>query len=264
MLEDINNLTCQYQKHGFVILKNLFSEEDILQLNRLVEPIYQTWLKGNESIIFKQKLLNMHSLTRPEYFEGNADKRIAFFQAITSEKLTQLLDGVFGDELYFHNTQLFFNPTNPARLPYWHRDMQYSPIKDSEQQKEQHNMLSLHVRIPLIKETGIELIAGSHKRWDTELERKVRFELEGHKNSDTLTGSSLIELALGDVLVFNAQMLHRGNYTLNAERCALDLCIGKYHAFSASFLDKSCLPTEDEMDKIENGKWYQLAHKISS
>ncbi|ADZ92725.1 phytanoyl-CoA dioxygenase family protein [Marinomonas mediterranea] len=254
----------RYEKDGYVILKGFFSEDEIALLDRYVDRIYRIWRSENEAAIFNRKLVNMHSLTHPEYFQGSPDQRAEFFNTIASQKLTETLENIFGSGLYFHNTQLFFNPSNSERLPYWHRDSQYSSIEDSVQSDEQHRMLSLHIRIPLIDEKGVEVVVGTHKRWDTELERNVRFELNGHNNSESLPDSVLLDLKQGDVLVFNAQMIHRGNYELNSERKAFDLCVGKFHPLVSGFLDPQVLPTDEEIDNIVNNQWYRLAREIAA
>jgi len=216
-----------------------------------------------EAEIYSQMLVNMHSLTNPENFEGSPEERVKFFEIIASARLTELLEDMFGPGIHFHNTQLFFNPSNSACFPYWHRDMQYSSIDDSIQSAELHNMLSLHVRIPLIQEKGVEVVTGSHKRWDTGLEHNVRLELNSHKNNESLPDAVLIDLSPGDILIFNAQMIHRGNYALNPTRKALDLCVGKYHPLTSDLLDERVLPKKDEMDGIANNRWYKLAREIA-
>ena len=250
-----------YEQYGYVVLRSFLDDQEVSLINRHVDRIYQMWHSINETCIFENKLVNMHSLTSPEYFQDDPAQRVEFFKAIASNKLTKALDDLFGSGVYFHNTQLFFNPSNPERLPYWHRDMQYSPINDAVQCDEQANMVSLHVRIPLVKEQGLEVVTGTHIRWDTELERNVRFEAEGYKNSDSLPDSKLIDLVPGDVLIFNAQMIHRGNYQLNAVRKAFDLCVGKYHPLVSAFADPCVLPTEQEMQFMENNVWYKLARE---
>lgn len=254
----------QYEKFGYAVLRGFFSDATVSALEEHVDRIYQQWHSKNEAIIFDNKLVNMHSLTSPEYFVEASERRKAFFELIASVKLTETLKTMFGPDIHFHNTQLFFNPSNIERLPYWHRDMQYSSIKDSVQCDEQSKMLSLHIRIPLIEETGIELVPGTHKRWDTKLEREVRYELRGHKNSESLPNAELITLARGDIMIFNAQMIHRGNYALNPERKALDLCVGKYHSLASDFLNPIVLPTDEEIDNIANNHWYTLARKITA
>ena len=79
----------------------------------------------------------------------------------------------------------------------------------------------LHVRIPFTVDPGVEVIPGSHKNWDTEEESQVRLELNGHKNSENLSNGVQIPLQVGDVLLFSANMIHRGLY--GKDRLALDI-----------------------------------------
>ena len=252
-----------FDDQGYVIVKKIFSQPDIEKLAKIVDRVYDQWLSENRVDFIEHRLVNMHALTSPRYFVDHEAERLLFFQTIASNGLTQLMNSMFGDDIYFHNTQLFFNPFENKRLPYWHRDMQYSLIDDAILKNEQRNMVSLHVRIPLIPEQGVELIPGTHKRWDTELERDVRLELNGHKNSEDLPDSVLTELAPGDVLIFSAQMIHRGNYCLNESRKALDLCIGKQHPLTSTYIDKNILPNVGELDKIENNQWYKIARELA-
>ncbi len=254
----------QYDEYGYAVLRNFFSDIEISSIDTHVDRIYKGWVSENEAEIFNNKLVNMHSLTSSEHFQGLPVERAMFFEVIASVKLTETIEKIFGAGIHFHNTQLFFNPSNKERLPYWHRDMQYSPIDDSIQNDEQLKMLSLHVRIPLVEEKGVEIVTGSHKRWDTELEHAVRLELNGHKNSEPLPNAVLIHLTPGDVLIFNAQMIHRGNYDQNPTRKALDLCVGKYHPLTADFLDERVLPKEEELQNIANNQWYKLAQEITA
>jgi ectoine hydroxylase-related dioxygenase (phytanoyl-CoA dioxygenase family) len=248
-----------FDRDGYVVARRLLQPADIAMLRGIVDRVHAQWLAENRADYERHALINMHSLTRPEYFEGRGEERLAFFRAILPGQLTALVEGLFGEGIYFHNTQLFFNPFEGRRLPYWHRDMQYSEVEDAVQQREQPNMLSLHVRMPLTPEKGVELIPGSHERWDTEIERKVRLELNGHRNNEDLPGAELIDLEPGDVLIFSAQMLHRGNYRLNELRLALDLCVGKAHPLLVESLDESVLPTAGEMARLENNGWYKAA-----
>ncbi len=254
----------EYDNKGYLVIRQFFSSAEILAVVEKVDRIYQQWLIENESDAVEYQLINMHSLTKSAYFEGMPGERISFFKAIAQKSLTSLIKNIFGEGLYFHNSQLFFNPYQGSRLPYWHRDIQYNPISEEIQKNELGNMLSLHVRVPLIAETGVELVPGTHSRWDTKLEKNVRMELNGHKNSEELPGAELIQLEAGDILIFSANMLHRGNYILNKTRKALDLCVGKQHPLTSKCLDLSVLPTDEEMLIIGNNEWYELARGIAT
>ncbi|MFT5482374.1 MAG: ectoine hydroxylase-related dioxygenase (phytanoyl-CoA dioxygenase family) [Halieaceae bacterium] len=252
-------LRSSYEEHGYVVLRAILDESEISSLARYVERIYAIWTKDNAAELTRHDLVNMHSLTDPQYFQSLPSQRVAFFEAIANAKLTQVVDAIFGSGIYFHNTQLFFNPQRNDFLPYWHRDMQYGPNDEQTQIAALEDMVSLHVRLPLQDERGVELIPGTHARWDTKLEKEVRFERNGHKNSEQLPNSKLIELQAGDVLIFSAQMIHRGNYALNPSRLALDLCIGKPHSLTSEFIDERAQPTAAELEKISNRHWYATA-----
>ena len=248
--------TQQYHKDGFVIVRDFFNVTELALLTAFIDPIYQQWLAQNKTAYIEQRLVNMHSLTLPEYFDQNPFNRVEFFNALAPSKLTALLADIFKTDIYFHNTQLFFNPYKNQRQPYWHRDLQYSDIDDDTQQQQQSSMLPLHIRIPLIAETGMELVPGTHTRWDTEQERNVRLELNGHHNNEPLPNAVTIKLALGDLLIFNGQMIHRGQYAPNPERKALDICAGKPHPLLSRFLDHQVLPGKEELNAIDNSAWY--------
>ena len=258
----IAEAAASWAENGYAVVRQWIAASAIDMLAREVEPVFAQWMAENRAAYERERLVNMHSLTSPRYFsEGRA--RARFFDLLASDSMTALVDGMFGAGIYFHNTQLFFNPHENRRLPYWHRDMQYSPVDDAEQAREQHQMLSLHVRIPLLKEQGVELIPGTHRRWDTPLECDVRWERNGHRNSEDLPGAVLVALEPGDVLVFDAQMIHRGNYALNRERKALDLCVGRAHPFTARWLDPAVLPSDDELVRVRNKAWYQRARQVA-
>lgn len=224
-----------YEQNGYLILPQLLDANIIEQLRQLVIPIYQQWIKQNQHYDWFNQLVNMHSLTAPEYFLHTPEQRMQLFNLLTLPALVDVMTNVFGEGLYFHNTQLFFNPRDPLKHNYWHRDLQYSDVPDTQQQAIHEELTSLHVRIPLLDETGLELIPHSHKAWDTPLEHAVRFAKDGHAQHDDLPKSQLISLKQGDVLIFNAQMIHRGRYDFNTERFALDICIGKRHALLSRF-----------------------------
>ena len=63
--------------------------------------------------------------------------------------LAALVGEVFGDDLYFHGTQIFFSPVGGARRPYWHRDIQYMRRDEQEQARLLLEFCNLHIRLAL-------------------------------------------------------------------------------------------------------------------
>lgn len=76
----------------------------------------------------------------------------------------------------------------------------------------------MHFRVPLVDERGIELMPRTHFRWDTDLEYATRTAADGRNVFDDLPDSKAIPLNRGDLLVFNANMIHRGLYGGNRLR----------------------------------------------
>jgi len=109
---------------------------------------------------------------------------------------------VFGDSLYFHGTQMFFNPLDGRRRPYWHRDLQYMSYDETRQRALLSELCNLHVRMPLRSERHFMLVPGSHARWDSELERDVRLESSGHHSWEELPSATVFDLEPGDTLIF--------------------------------------------------------------
>ena len=106
-----------YQTKGFFLLKGFFGQERISELAEIIDPIFKLWVEKSKSEIIEHKILNMHSLTHEAYFHKRPGERVRFFNSLLPPQLTNLLDGIFGEGLYFHNTQLFFNPDDKTQLP---------------------------------------------------------------------------------------------------------------------------------------------------
>ena len=121
----------QFKDQGYVILNQFFTPDEIDSITRIVDRIYDQWRGDNYHALIEQQLINMHSLTLPHYFQDRRQERIQFFELISPVKLIRALECMFNTDIYFHNTQLFFNPHNQTKKPYWHRDLQYSPIDDN-------------------------------------------------------------------------------------------------------------------------------------
>ena len=121
----------QYTDQGYAIIKKIFNQDEIEKITIIIDHIYDQWLNENGDALIEHQLINMHSLTHPRYFKNSSGDRIKFFELIAPERLTNLVEKMFGTGINFHNTQLFFNPCTNTKTPYWHRDLQYSSIEDA-------------------------------------------------------------------------------------------------------------------------------------
>ncbi len=244
-----------FADQGFILLRGLLPAADVQRLHRIVQRIFRHWLDGHCGPA--PQVVNMHSLTDMDFFPPPyAAERTEFFDLLAHDGLTEVIDEVFGRDVYFHGTQLFFNPIGCEKAPYWHRDLQYLGWDERRQQLALERLLHLHVRMPMVPEQGFEVIPGTHRRWDTPLEYDTRHARGQRTNNDPLPASTVFDLQPGDVLIFSAHMLHRGNYARNQMRLSLDLMLGRTDQLTTVSATPDQLPAAHEQSHIRNGLWY--------
>ena len=253
----------EYQQNGFVLRRGLLAPEMIARLVGIGDRVHEQWLDEHGDKARKHDLVNSTGLTGSRYFRPPFDaQRPVFFDALADDVLSNLLAAVFGDDLYFHGTQMFFNPPGGRRRPYWHRDIQYMAYEETRQQALLGELCNLHVRFPLRPERRFMLVPGSHARWDTDLEQDVRLERSGHCSWEDLPSATAFDLYPGDILIFSAHMLHRGTYEGNNGRLSLDLMLGKPHPQVPMTLDSEELPTRVELASVRHPRWYMHAQRL--
>lgn len=256
MLENKLQLKQLYNEQGYFVIRNCFTENEMSALRQVILNFHELWKQDN-AVFYQEEAFNSSLITGSKYL--NFDERLQLFKFISSKKIMYLVDAVIPDMPSFMNTQLFFNPVNPAQKDFWHRDCQYDyDVEDQKKVIEQAQVV--HLRIPLFDELGMELVPGTHKRWDNEEEFNVRQEEKGKLSSDELSLGKKIGLASGDVLVFSADMIHRGLYGLN--RLALDMLVFDSSADYADYVDEDCLPDATMLAEINDPRLFINTMKV--
>lgn len=250
MLENSQQLSDRYDEQGYFVLRNYFDEEQISSLRKVVRKFHELWKADNEEF-YREEAFNSSLITGSEYLP--CDDRKKLFDFISSKKIMEVVDAVIPNNPAFMNTQLFFNPVNPQQKDFWHRDCQYD-YDTEDQMKVILETQVLHLRVPLFDEPGMELIPGTHKRWDNEEEYNVRQEVNGKVSSDAISSGEQIPLAAGDMLVFSADMIHRGRYGL--DRLALDILIFDSAADYTDYVDDDCLPTQSMLNNLTDPRLF--------
>jgi len=246
MLDNQNQLNNSYDKQGYFVIRDYFDASEISSLRKVILKFHELW-KSDNKIFYQEEAFNSSLITGSQYLA--VDDRIKLFNFISSKKIMDLVNSLIPTNPAFMNTQLFFNPVNPKQKDFWHRDCQYDHDVDVQKQVI-HETQVLHLRIPLFDELGIELVPGTHKRWDNDEEFDVRQEVKGRVSSENLSNGKKISLAAGDLLLFSADMIHRGLYGL--DRLALDILVFDSAANFVDYVDDDCLPDISMLDKIDD------------
>ncbi|MCG9758119.1 MULTISPECIES: phytanoyl-CoA dioxygenase family protein [Pseudoalteromonas] len=235
-----------FDKYGYLVKPSFISPRELNKVKQVVLAFHHAWLADNYDF-YQSRAINSAYLTAPKYLDEQ--QRLTLFQFIASGSLVSLASSIFSREFRFMNTQLFFNPANTTQLNYWHRDPQYHLTIEEQKQALLLGPEVIHFRLALEDEPGIELIPGTHKRWDSPQELNVRLEQSGHNNHECLPGSKVIPLVAGDLLAFSANMIHRGIYGKN--RLALDVLLCEKRSELARFVREDCLPSNIMLAELD-------------
>lgn len=258
MVENLVQLSSNYEQYGYFVIRNYFTSAEILSLRETILKFHESW-KQEHAVFYQEEAFNSSLITGSEYLDY--DDRVKLFNFISSNKMMAVVDSVIPLTPAFMNTQLFFNPVNPQQKDFWHRDCQYDHDLEGQKKAIQETQV-LHLRVPLFDELGMELVPGTHKRWDNDEEFNVRQEEKGRLSSDDLSTGVKINLAAGDLLVFSADMIHRGLYGL--ERLALDILVFDPAGDFADYVDDDCLPDVTMLAKIADPRLFINTLKLKS
>jgi ectoine hydroxylase-related dioxygenase (phytanoyl-CoA dioxygenase family) len=250
MIDKPSQLNRNYDEQGYFVIRNYFNPAEISSLTKMILVFHELWKQDNANF-YKLEAFNSSLITGSQYLAF--DERVMLFNFISSKKIMKVIESVISANPAFMNTQLFFDPFNRQQDNFWHRDCQYD--HEVEVQKTViHETQVVHLRVPLFDELGIELVPGTHKRWDSDEEYDVRQEENGRLSSEDLSTGKKIKLAAGDLLVFSADMIHRGLYGL--DRLALDILVFDSAANFVDYVDDDCLPDIAMLDKIDDPRLF--------
>lgn len=235
-------------KLGYSKIEGFLKKPLIDEIETILRSFHQQWLNQNE-IAYNKGAINSAYITKHHDLTDNQRQMLLKF--VGSHSLVALARQILGEDARFLNTQLFFNPLNHLQKNYWHRDIQYTDLGQSEQQDilNSGETQVIHMRIAMADEPGLEIIPESHNRWDTEEEWQVRMQLNGRTHSDSISHSEKISLRRGDLLIFDANMIHRGLY--GQDRFAFDILFCKPLPHIMKYRTQETLPKIEEFTMME-------------
>ncbi len=240
-----------YQETGYLLRRSFFQEQELRAIEPILRAFHDSWMADNRPH-YENGAINSAYITHKDRLDAKA--RQTLFTFIAQDGLTDIANNLIPCPA-FMNTQLFFDPFDADQKNYWHRDIQYTPHSLDEQAKMLTAANVLHLRVPLVDEPGIELVPGTHHRWDTPQELETRMTEKGRAPHHDLPGSKSIPLKRGDLLVFSANMIHRGLYGGN--RFAFDIIYCDADPELLRYVEPDCLPDDTEIKRLSNASLYQ-------
>ena len=213
-----------FERDGFVVVRQIFDDEEVSALREVCDEIFSQWLAEADDPAAAADYTNMAFLTEPRFLADHPRRRAVLLSAIADEKLLGAVAEVAGRELPFFNTQYFFEPATETRDGDWHRDQQFDAPDDETERQRMRAIAGLHAHLALAADDHLEYVPGSHARWDTPAELRIRRGLDGAaKNSDAMPGARRLRLDAGDAALFSPWGIHRGRYVAGRARRTFDV-----------------------------------------
>ncbi len=242
----MNDLQQQWVSEGYVIIRELFDTQRTAALRTICDRILETWRVTNPETGKpggSPDATVMRHLNHQGYFADHPAELPILMEAVADDKVLDTMRAIFGEEPLFRCTSYFFNPLNTSLDGNWHRDSQFGTPDDTAEQavlaKAAAAGNSVQMQIALVPSDDIEVVPGSHARWDTPAEYAIRKTDGGANNrANTMPGAVGVTLAPGDAVLFNPMGLHRGRYHATRLRRTLMLTYTKTSAPHADYFSK--------------------------
>jgi hypothetical protein len=103
----------------------------------------------------------------------------------------------------------------------WHRDSQFATTDPEQERQLVDSGWSVHLRVALEDDDRLEVVPGSHARWDTAEEMTIR--RGSNRATDRMPNALRVVLKAGDGCIFHAWSIHRATYRRTPIRRTLDL-----------------------------------------
>lgn len=226
----------QWVTDGCVIIRGIFDPTRTAHLRAICDRILDQWRVVNPETGKAgggPEATVMRHLNHRGYFdEAQTAELTTLMDAVADDKVLDTMHAIFGEDPLFRCTSYFFNPLQGSKDGNWHRDSQFTTPDDEAEQavlaKAAESGNSVQMQIALVPSSDIEVVPGSHLRWDTPAEYAIRKADGGaHNRSNDMPGALRVELAPGDAVLFNPMAIHRGRYHADRLRRTLMLTYTK-------------------------------------
>ncbi|WP_437741476.1 phytanoyl-CoA dioxygenase family protein [Sorangium sp. So ce1504] len=102
----------------------------------------------------------------------------------------------------------------------WHRDSQFGQSDPEIERAIVATTTSVHFRVALEDDDRLEIVPGSHARWDTPDELRIRRGAD--RTTPDMPNAARVALRAGDACIFHAWSIHRATYLRAPPRRTID------------------------------------------
>lgn len=221
----------RWRTDGYFIVRGFASAAEVDTARRWCDGVLERKRRSSQSI--GHTTTHIGGLLDPSEFGDEPQGLQQLLQFLASARLCALLRDLAppsaGDP-WLKTLQYFHEQTVRDWQGAWHRDSQFGRSDPEVERAFVHSTTAVRFRVACLPDDRLELVPGTHARWDTddELAIRKRQALAGlvvpvDSIADVaMPGAERVVLEPGDACVFHAWMIHRGSYTRSPARRTLD------------------------------------------
>ena len=216
----------QFQHQGYAVFPQLLETQQINELVEICDRIKLQWFHNKYGQAYKPRKKNISFFGDANYFQLNSIESQCLAKIATDNRVLTILQRISKYKLLLNDVEYFFNPSGASWHGEWHRDGQAVADSDSIERSRIFNSDFIRVHIALMPENFLEIMAGSHNRWDKLEELVIRKGLCGRNPAEVMTEATKIHLEQGDAVFFSGYSIHRASYFADVPRKMLALLYG--------------------------------------
>jgi hypothetical protein len=211
-----------FRVHGYFVLPAFSNPTELSELRRACDIALDRARAESTEIGHTTSKIGL--FMDPRYFLQLPGALAYLTEFVTSARVCSLLErlpheGEDGTPR-LENADYYHEQTKRDWDGDWHRDSQFGQPDPVLERRRILTTTSVHVRVALEDDDRLEIVPGSHRRWDTPEELRIR---KGSKRASlAMPAATRIVLKAGDACVFHAYSIHRGTYRRAPLRRTLD------------------------------------------
>ena len=211
-----------FRVHGYFVVRAFLNLPELGELRRACDSALERARAESSQKGHTTPKIGLFS--EPRYFAHEPGSLELLTKFVGSKRICALLEGLAheGEDGVprLESTDYYHEQTKRDWSGDWHRDSQFGQPDPELERRRILTTTSVHVRVALEDDDRLEIVPGSHRRWDTAEELQVR---KGpNRASSAIAGATRIALEAGDACVFHAWSIHRATYRRAPLRRTLD------------------------------------------
>lgn len=231
----MTNYLQQWQEQGYLVIPGVFDPARIAGLHELCESAYAQWREHSTpknqpmSFAYGPRAWLLLHLNHAGYYQERPEWLARLLDAIAEPLALEILRDLFREEPVFMQANYYIDPPGESWAGAWHRDSQFFTNGDEEKERadlaaEADPPRELHMHIPLVPTAATAVVPGSHLRWDTEEENRIR---RHDPQAGIMPNGERLALQPGDLAFFHVNTLHRGYYEHGVPRRTIAVTLGR-------------------------------------